>query len=54
MEIVEETDHTESVNTNPENETPPVSPVSPSPYIPISECFSGRSPLLETQVCIHY
>lgn len=49
VEIVEEGEAGESINLNAENETPPISPVSPSPYIPISECFSGRSPLLETQ-----
>lgn len=33
-----------------ENDSPPISPLSSGPYIPISECFSGRSPILESQV----
>ncbi|EFA02351.1 protein daughter of sevenless [Tribolium castaneum] len=31
------------------NETPPVSPVSTSPYIPISECITGKTPILTPQ-----
>lgn len=27
-------------------DSPPVSPVSTSPYIPISECITGKSPIL--------
>lgn len=43
MEEIEEAPETAQIK----NESPPVSPVSPSPYIPISECFSGRSPIVE-------
>ncbi|CAG9762314.1 unnamed protein product [Ceutorhynchus assimilis] len=29
------------------SETPPISPVSTSPYIPISECITGKSPIFD-------
>lgn len=46
VEILEETDETPIPNTIQTNSIPNC-PESPSPYIPISECFSGRSPVLE-------
>lgn len=32
------------------NGIPPISPVSTSPYIPISECITGKTPILTAQV----
>lgn len=29
------------------NETPPISPVTTNPYIPISECITGKSPIFD-------
>lgn len=48
VEIVEE--HEEKVPIEDGNDSPPVTPISSGPYIPISECFTGRSPILEPQV----
>ncbi|XP_019881614.1 GRB2-associated-binding protein 1 isoform X2 [Aethina tumida] len=31
-------------------ETPPISPVSTNPYIPISECISGKTPVLDPKI----
>ncbi|XP_056639103.1 GRB2-associated-binding protein 1 [Diorhabda sublineata] len=31
------------------NQTPPVTPISSSPYIPISECITGKSPVFNTE-----
>jgi hypothetical protein len=39
-----------SIVPSSNNETPPVSPVSTSPYIPISECITGKTPILTAQV----
>ncbi|CAH1370352.1 protein daughter of sevenless [Tenebrio molitor] len=38
-----------SIVPSSNNETPPVSPVSTSPYIPISECITGKTPILTAQ-----
>lgn len=32
------------------NDTPPISPVSTSPYIPIFECITGKSPIFDPKV----
>lgn len=36
----------ETISTNKLLQSPPVSPVSTSPYIPISECISGSTPFI--------
>lgn len=48
VEIVEEQEEKPPIEDG--NDSPSLSPVSTGPYIPISECFSGRSPFLEAQV----
>ncbi|KAK9877670.1 hypothetical protein WA026_019341 [Henosepilachna vigintioctopunctata] len=45
IEVVEEDCNT-SKNSN---QTPPISPVSTSPYIPISECITGKYPVFDKQ-----
>ncbi|XP_060532257.1 GRB2-associated-binding protein 1 [Cylas formicarius] len=44
IEVVEENIDEKFSNAQ---ETPPISPVSTGPYIPISECFTGKSPVLD-------
>ncbi|RZC36124.1 daughter of sevenless [Asbolus verrucosus] len=48
VDFCEEKDDKHDV-PNSNNETPPVSPVSTSPYIPISECITGKTPFLNSQ-----
>ncbi|CAG9823182.1 unnamed protein product [Phaedon cochleariae] len=44
VEITEEHPETKRMTLmNNFSDTPPVSPVSPSPYIPVSECITGKS-----------
>lgn len=52
VEIAEEHEEKAPIEDgNVENDSPPISPLrSSGAYIPISECFSGRSPILESQV----
>ncbi|KAJ8963703.1 hypothetical protein NQ314_005424 [Rhamnusium bicolor] len=48
VEITEETPASRrGTLINNFNETPPISPVSTSPYIPISECITGKSPIFD-------
>lgn len=48
VEITEEPNESRRVTLmNNFNETPPISPVSTSPYIPISECITGKSPIFD-------
>lgn len=48
VEVVEVEYNTKN-NTLKANGSPPISPVSTSPYIPISECISGKVPLFDKQ-----
>ena len=47
VEITEETPESRRKTMNNFNETPPITPVSTSPYIPISECITGKSPIFD-------
>ncbi|XP_050509898.1 GRB2-associated-binding protein 1 isoform X1 [Diabrotica virgifera virgifera] len=47
VEVTEEPSDRRITLLNNFNETPPVSPVSTSPYIPISECITGKSPIFD-------
>lgn len=52
IEITEElSDNRRVTLMNNFNDTPPISPVSTSPYIPIFECITGKSPVFDPKVC---
>ncbi|XP_050307822.1 protein daughter of sevenless [Anthonomus grandis grandis] len=45
MNIPDGIEFTENLHSQKFTETPPISPASPSPYIAISECITGKSPV---------
>ncbi|CAH1954037.1 unnamed protein product [Acanthoscelides obtectus] len=48
IEIIENEPEIQRLTSlNNYNATPPISPVSTSPYIPISECITGKSPVFD-------
>ncbi|CAG9858630.1 unnamed protein product [Phyllotreta striolata] len=52
VEIIEKPNENQRVTLiNNFSETPPISPVSTSPYIPISECITGKSPIYDPKDC---